>query len=264
MAKTGTGTFTRVADALRTQIAGGVLGPGDWLPSEAQLMEQYQVSRYGAREAFKRLAGEGLIVVVDGKGAHVRTRRERAAHADLRALWYKADTDGRMRYRDAETAGWRAIEEPGRYRTQATVDLALSLGVPEHTPLFVHDRLLASDPNHSPAPGVGERRMFHRLYLPISTCTGVPALADDPFRTPDELYTLLTEAGRELRWVEHVRAITPTPDDTTTLHIPTGAPVLITRRITTDTDGRALAMEETRRNADDAQLTYPITPTVAG
>lgn len=261
MAKTGTGKFTRVADALRAQITSGALGVGDWLPSEAALVEQYQVSRYGAREAIKRLAAEGLIVVVDGKGAHVRARRERAAHADLRALWRETDTEGRVQFRDAETAQWHTVEEPSRYRTTASVDLALSLGVPEHTPLFVYDRLLAPHPDHATAPGAGKRRMLHRLYLPLSTCTTVPALAEDPFRTPDQLYTLLTEAGHELRWVEHLRATIPTPDDTTSLRIPTGAPVLITRRITTDTHGRALAMEETRRSAEDTQLTYPLTPT---
>jgi DNA-binding GntR family transcriptional regulator len=69
------------------------------------------------------------------------------------------------------------------------------------------------------------------------------------------------ERYRELRWVEHVRATIPTPDDTTTLHIPTGLPVLITRRVTTDTHGRPIAMEETRRSAEDTQLTYLQTPT---
>lgn len=262
MAKTGTGKFAPVVDALRAQIAGGALGPGEWLPSEAALMEQYEVSRYGAREALKRLAGEGLIVVVDGKGSRVRARPARATHADVRALRRETITDGQVCYRDGETEGWRTVEEPGRYRTQASVDLALSLGVPEHTPLFVCDQLLAPDPDDATVRAA-DRRMIHRLYLPLSTCTGVPALTDDPFRTPEDVYTLLTEAGHELRWVEHVRATLPTPDDTTTLHIPTGAAVLITRRVTTDSTGRALAMEETRRSAEDTQLTYPLEPTPA-
>ena len=103
--------------------------------------------------------------------------------------------------------------------------------------------------------------MIHRLYLPVATCTDIPALANDPFRDPEEVYTLLAAAGHQLRWVEHVRATTPTPEDTTTLAIPPGLPVLITRRITTDTHTRTLAMEETRRNADNTQLSYPQTPT---
>src|SRR3954451_16754303 len=85
IAKTGTGKYAPVIEALRAQIGNGEVQPGDWLPSEAQLMNEYGVSRYSAREAIRRLAGEGLIVVVDGKGSYVRAR-QRASHADLRAI----------------------------------------------------------------------------------------------------------------------------------------------------------------------------------
>jgi GntR family transcriptional regulator len=264
MAKTGSGQYVAVAEALRRDITSGALAPGAWLPSEAQVMQIYQVSRYGAREAIKRLAGEGLIVVVDGKGSYVRARRDRATHADTRGLRRDIDAHGQVRYLDAELEHWHTAEEPGRYRTTATTDLALSLGVPEHTPVFVYDRLLTHDSTPTPTLANKQgtpRRMIHRLYLPVATCTDVPALTEDPFRTPDELYTLLTQAGRQLRWVEHVRATIPTPDDTITLHIPTGLPVLITRRVTTDTAARPIAMEETRRSAENTQLTYPQTPT---
>ncbi len=264
MAKTGTGQYAAAADAIRADIAGGALAPGEWLPSEAGIMDRYQVSRYGAREALKRLAGEGLIITVDGKGSHVRPRRERATYAALRGLTQHTDSDRRVRYRDTELHDWHPVAEPGRYRSTATTDLALSLGVPEHTPVFVYDRLLEHHPEHTPGAGTRggeeERRMVHRLYLPVTTCTDIPALTEDPFRTPDELYTLLSEAGRELRWTEHVRATTPTPHDTTTLTIPTATPVLITRRVSTSPDGRPIAMEETRRSAEDTQLSYPQIP----
>jgi DNA-binding GntR family transcriptional regulator len=98
MAKTGTGQYAPAADALRRDITSGALAPGAWLPSEAQVMQIYQVSRYGAREAIKRLAGEGLVVVVDGKGSYVRARRDRAAHADTRGLRREIDAHGRVRY----------------------------------------------------------------------------------------------------------------------------------------------------------------------
>ncbi len=261
MAKTGIGKYAAAADAIRADIASGQLGPGQWLPSEAGLMDRYRVSRYGAREALKRLAGEGLIVTVDGKGSHVRPRRERATYAGMRGLYRDVAGDGRVSVRDAELDdGWRVVEEPGRYRATATTDLALSLGVAEHTPVFVYHRLLEHHPAH-PAGGADGRRLVHRLYLPVATCAGIPALADDPFRDGEQLYTLLTEAGRQPRWIEHVRATTPTPDDTTSLDLPTGAAVLVTRRVSTDADGRPLALEETRRSADDTQLTYPQTPT---
>lgn len=263
MAKTGTGKYAAVADAIRADITTGVLEPGEWLPSESGLMARYQVSRYGAREALKRLAGEGLIVTVDGKGSHVRHRPERATYAGIRALHQETDAAGRVRLRDAELADWHPVGEPGRYRATASVDLALSLGVPEHTPVFVYERVLAHHPG--PTPGVGPggpegRRMVHRLYLPLATCTDLPALAEDPFRTPEDLYTVLAGTGGELRFTEHVQAATPTPEDITALTLPPATPVLITRRVSTTADRRPVAMEETRRSAAGAQLMYPQHP----
>jgi GntR family transcriptional regulator len=250
MAKTGTHKHAPAVAALREQIATGELGPGDWLPSEAALMAEHGITRYSAREALKQLLADGLVVIVDGKGSYVRNRRDRAAHTDTRALWTNPDT-GMAALRDAETgAGWEPVEEPSTYRADATADVALSMGVHEHTPVFVYDRLL----------GRAQRRMTHRLYLPMSTCAEIPELADNPFRDPDQLYTALAAAGLALRFAETVRAAAPTPDDTNTLHVPTGAAVLTTRRLITDTHGRTLAMEETRRSGHDTQLTYPLTP----
>lgn len=265
MAKTGTGRYAPVVEALREQISSGQTQPGDWLPSEAQLMNDYGVSRYSAREAIRRLAGEGLIVVVDGKGSYVRAR-QRASHADPRAIHQttqvrrggKGGKTLRPIYTDAEAPRWVDAEEPTTTRVNANVDLALALGVPEHTPLFVYERLLREDGVTSgPA-----RRMTHRLFLPMPTCVRVPTLAEDPWRTSDELYAALTAAGIEPAWTEHVRAATPAPDDTTSLHLTPGAAVLVTRRITSDrTDpSRALAMEETRRSAENTQLSYSLTP----
>jgi hypothetical protein len=102
--------------------------------------------------------------------------------------------------------------------------------------------------------------MIHRLYLPMSTCLRIPALADQPFRTPDELYETLTAAGLNLAFTEHVRALTPTPDDITSLHLappcssPDDSPPTPRNTHTT------LALEETRRTAENTQLAYPLTP----
>lgn len=266
MAKTGTGKYAPVIEALRAQISSGEVQPGDWLPSEVQLMDQFGVTRYSAREAIRRLAGEGLIVVVDGKGSYVRAR-QRASHTDTRAIHQttqvrrggKGGRTERPVYTDAESPRWIEAEPPATTRVNADVDLALALGVPEHTPLFVYERLL-DEASGTSGPA---RRMTHRLFLPMPTCVRVPALADNPWRTSDELYAALSDAGIELAWTEHVRAATPAPDDATSLHLPPGAAVLVTRRITSersDPVGRALAMEETRRSAENTQLSYPLTP----
>lgn len=62
-----------IAAQLRRQVASGELKPGDFLPPETQLMEQFGVSRPTLREAFRVLETERLISVRRGSrgGAQV-------------------------------------------------------------------------------------------------------------------------------------------------------------------------------------------------
>ncbi len=59
--------YERIAKELSGRIASGKLSVGDSLPTEAALCRKYDVSRYTAREALRRLRDAGLI-----------TRRRRA------------------------------------------------------------------------------------------------------------------------------------------------------------------------------------------
>jgi GntR family transcriptional regulator len=61
----------QVRDHLRRRVLSGEFAPGDQLPSEAQCSSEYGVSRSSAREAFKLLEQEGLIVVRHGHGRFV-------------------------------------------------------------------------------------------------------------------------------------------------------------------------------------------------
>jgi GntR family transcriptional regulator, transcriptional repressor for pyruvate dehydrogenase complex len=61
-----------IADHLRRQIVRGELRPGETLPSESQLMEQYGVSRPTLREAFRILEAETLISVRRGSRGGAR------------------------------------------------------------------------------------------------------------------------------------------------------------------------------------------------
>jgi len=250
----GADASRRVADALREQITVGALPPAAPLPSEAQLMAAHGVSRNTARAAVAALAAEGLVMTLHGRGSFVRRASDRPSVTHPRAI--TATTTGRgarrtTTYTDTDTEGWAEVEPPATYRTDATADLALALGLPEGAPVFVCDRLL-SDP--------AGRRMFHRSHVPFAVAVDVPALEADPFRAPGELYRELTAAGHELEpWTETVRARMPSPDDAAALRIPGGTPMLLTRRTTRDNTGRILAMEEVRISAEDTQLAYTIT-----
>ncbi len=61
----------QVADQLMALIADGKLKPGDRLPSELELMKQFQVGRSSIREAIGALSLIGLVTVKPGQGTHV-------------------------------------------------------------------------------------------------------------------------------------------------------------------------------------------------
>ena len=66
--------FRQIADHLRYAISSGRLSEGDQLPSEAQMMEHYGVTRMTARQALGLLKAEGLVVAQHGRGVFVRRR----------------------------------------------------------------------------------------------------------------------------------------------------------------------------------------------
>jgi GntR family transcriptional regulator len=250
--------YQQVADALREQITTGVLPPASPLPSETELMAAFGISRPTARAAIAALRAEGLITVLHGKGSFVRRGEDRALHTHPRAIGLTQARPGKLdtpEFTDAEGdakgQGWQVVETPARYRTTATPALALALGTGEHSPLFVYDRLLS---------GPAGQRIAHRLYLPFATCAEVAALEHNPYREPGELYGLLAGHYGHLSFTETVRARMPTPDDSATLHIPTGTPMLFTQRTTHTTPTRALALEQSRLSAEDTQLAYTLTP----
>ena len=62
----------QVADQLATEIRRGGLAPGDKLPTEAQLVAQFGVSRTVVREAVSRLKSLGLVDSRQGSGVFVQ------------------------------------------------------------------------------------------------------------------------------------------------------------------------------------------------
>ena len=64
--------YMRVAEAIAGQIETGELRPGDKLPPEQAIAEEYGVAYSTARRAMKELRERGLIETLWGKGTFVR------------------------------------------------------------------------------------------------------------------------------------------------------------------------------------------------
>uniref|UniRef100_A0AAU2A827 GntR family transcriptional regulator n=1 Tax=Streptomyces sp. NBC_00093 TaxID=2975649 RepID=A0AAU2A827_9ACTN len=238
--------YQQVAAAIREAILSGEFEPDSLLPSEAQLMARYGVSRPTVRNAIAALRAEGLIDVRHGKGSFVRPAQQPALTLERRIT---RTTDGTFVMPGGDA--WDEAEEPSTYRTRTTKDTGRLLQLGEEEALFGCDRLLTH-------PSTGTRAM-HRTLIPFEVAERVPLLAEEPGMQPAEIYRLLAQDGHKLTWSETVRARMPLPDERTTLRLPDATPVLLLARVTHGTDGSPLLLEELRTGADRAELAYRIT-----
>ena len=64
--------YRQIANIIRRRIESGELQPERPIPSEAQIMEEFDVARATARHAAELLRDQGLVVKVPGLGTFVR------------------------------------------------------------------------------------------------------------------------------------------------------------------------------------------------
>jgi GntR family transcriptional regulator len=234
--------WQQVADHVREQILNGTYAAGQPLPSEEALSAEFGVSRPTIREGIKTLVAEGLVEVSRPRGTIVRDPFGRPARTEHH-------TGSSIR----DEANWTDADEPTYYRANATVDQADLLGIPAGEPLLVRAVTQQSD---------GLRRA-NRLYLPFSVAEHTP-WADNPhLPPPGQLYERLSREHTMLTFTEHIRARMPVGDETTALEVPPGVPLLIVLRVASTPSerkgGTALALEEIRHRADQAELAYSLT-----
>lgn len=67
-----TPVYQQLAAILRARIQSGELPAGRVLPSEATLMQQFGIARETARKGVRVLRDEGIVHIVQGRGAYVR------------------------------------------------------------------------------------------------------------------------------------------------------------------------------------------------
>ena len=202
--------YYRIQKAILEQIQDGQLRPGGLLPSEAELAQQYQVSRITAKRALDDLVRLGRAYRQQGRGTFVAQPRIR------------------------EISGFRSFSEDIRARgfvpssqilefTQTAPDEAARerLHLPEGEQVYLLKRLrLASD----------EPVAIETACLPCRICPGL--LAEDLSR--GSLYNILMQKYQVVpTWADaEVEAAAASREEATLLKLKPGIPVLSARRVT--------------------------------
>jgi GntR family transcriptional regulator len=192
------------------------LGPGDLLPGEHRLCEEFGVSRTVVRQALAQLEHQGVIERVKGKGtfiAHQKTP-ESLVHT-LAGL-----------YEEVAARGGHVHSEVRRQEVEpASEEIAGHLRVREGSPVVVIERLRFVD---------GEPWSLSTTWLPEDV--GAHALGAD--LRDQSLYALLGEHG--IRAVEGVRSAEAAIADETQgdlLRVGVGQPLLVLRSVSFDEEG---------------------------
>jgi LacI family transcriptional regulator len=69
--------YIRIAEALKLDMARGVLSPGDQLPSFAEMTQQFQVAKHTIDKAHAILEREGLVRREQGRGIFVEAKQKK-------------------------------------------------------------------------------------------------------------------------------------------------------------------------------------------
>jgi GntR family transcriptional regulator len=237
-----------VADDLRARILSGELAPGDLVPSEPELMQQYCYSRDTVRKAVALLLNEGLIT--NGQGRPRRVRK----HAPLEMPFAQSESRERAEERREQgTDAWVTdVAEQGRAADQrltvsiddADVRIAGRLGIGEGEAVVVrrHVRLVDGEPHN----------ISHTYYA-------LSLAEDTPIMYPRDIAEGVIRYMREAMGIEQdnflyeFEARMPTPEEAQQLRIPAGVPVII--QYTTGYEGeRPVKVTVTTWPADRARL----------
>lgn len=204
--------YQQVARHLATRIAAGEVRPGERLPSERELQQEFGVSRVTLRRALGTLVEQGLVIASPGRGWFVSMQLNEppgtlVSFSELVAL------------RGLQPSS-RVLEIGVR---PATVDEADGLDMAPGAPLFFVKRIRFID-------GVATGLDYSRLPAKF-----VPGIEKVDFSSAS-LYATLRERFQvyPTRADLFVEAVRPNDDEAALLEISADAPLLLTSQTTYD------------------------------
>ncbi|NDJ77115.1 MAG: GntR family transcriptional regulator [Chloroflexi bacterium] len=202
--------YYQLYEILRGKIVRGEWEPGDMLPTETDLLEQYEVSRSTVRQALDMLVSEGQITRQRGRGSFV-------AHPTVeqglsRIISFTED----MRQRGMEPH----TEVLSKELVPATAEIATRLKIEAGEELARLERLRLAD---------DEPLSIEEAYLVHKLCPGV---LDQDYALYPLRETLSQKYGIRLVYArQNIRAITASKKMANALGIKFAAPLLYIERI---------------------------------
>ncbi|MET9529748.1 GntR family transcriptional regulator [Streptomyces sp. NPDC006649] len=251
--------YERIADELRQSIRAGRLRPGDRLPAETKLAEQTGRSVPTVRDALRLLQAEGLVEKVHGRGNFVRRARTRVQRANSRHQWEKdrarQPAEKRARTGVAEHDTGLTVDDlvfHAAYREiTANADIAEAFGVAEGTELIERSYRTRYS---------AERAPFNLVtsHLVRDMVAANPDLLDETKEPwPGGTWNQLSTVGIEIdRIEERVTARPPTAEETEELDLPPGTAVVVLRKTSFDTDGRAVEVSYSTLPGDRTEMLF--------
>jgi GntR family transcriptional regulator len=201
--------YHKIKQHLLDQIISGTLKAGDMLPSETQLLTQYNASRITIRRALKELIQQGILYTIQGKGTFV-------AHAPIRQIsGFHSFSD------DIRAKGLRASSQVLLFnQIPADHEIAARLHINHGDSVYQVQRVRFA--NDQPVA-------FETAYLPA---TLYPNL--EQFDLRNSLYEIFrTHYHIFPAWADaEIQATTTSPEIAQTLKMQTGEPVLEAHRLT--------------------------------
>ncbi|WP_433832973.1 GntR family transcriptional regulator [Actinoplanes sp. CA-015351] len=224
----GAPAYQRIASTYRGKIASGELSPGDQLPTENAIADQFAVARQTVRTGLSLLVTEGLIVARRPRGYFVRERehmlyrpqeksRPRPATPEVDRFSQQISAEGRVPSQRIEVS-----------LVQATPDLAERLRVDTGATIVARRRVrsINGEPtnindSHFLLEIVKDSEIMSPAYVPRGTDQVLADLGYQQDRAIDEIFVRM-----------------PTPEEIHRLGLGLGTPVAVHYDTGYTADGR--------------------------